>query len=143
MIFYSSDTPSQLTASFLIATSAIPRGTYTMMLIFQGPDSPLYSAEPLNVVYLSLKDPPPPPKMTKCIFADIGTYVTVTFNGPSNMGVSVIGSTAFNSSWPCTLIFSFAGVERSSCLWITRWVYSTTIANMTTELTTNANMTTD
>ena len=117
--FFASATISQLTSSFLLNPDGILPGYYTIQLIFSGPDKNRFQSSPYILQYLSAQQYPPPPTMIQSIFSDSGFYISITLSGPSDQGVTVLGNNAFNASWPCSLLFSFVGVNRASCAWVT------------------------
>ena len=85
-----------------------PPGDYYIELVPVGErfDS---SLRPLTL--LSLFGAPPPPILVQAKFDDSGAGAKVTFSGNTNYGgIS-------SDSWVCNRLFSFTGVNDTTCAW--------------------------
>jgi hypothetical protein len=65
-----------------------------------------------TVNVLSATAPAQPPKPLLCIFSNDGTYVTLSFHGPTDLG----GITS--TTWSCSKFLTFTGVYSAVCSWI-------------------------
>ena len=118
-MFYPSSirvTNSSLSQSFSLAVTAGSAGTYQLSVTLQGGSadefSPTFAGSKGGILTVLRSDQEPAtPRLASARFADDGSSVVVTFDGPTNRG-------GYNNGFTCTQIFQFAGATAATCQWL-------------------------
>jgi hypothetical protein len=110
---FTTSSAGKLSGQFYLNSTQSFSGQYGVYLNVTGSGFRDYG----TVVYTTVKvlaatAPAQPPKPLLCIFSNDGTYVTLSFHGPTDLG----GITS--TTWSCSKFLTFTGVYSAVCSWI-------------------------
>jgi hypothetical protein len=91
-------------------------GSYRVFVTLSGASSTEYRVNYLNVNFnnftvITIDTEPPPPTLFNAIFSNDGSYISIYFNQSTNRA-------GYLNGFPCSLIFTFKGIDSSTCSWI-------------------------
>jgi hypothetical protein len=103
------------TASFILSSSAIASGTYILSLTVEGGSQNEYSTTFVRssnqvIVSVSYIEPQTPSLVSVARYSKDGSYLTIEFDAATNRAM-------YYNNFPCSLLFNFLGIGRSTCLW--------------------------
>jgi hypothetical protein len=115
---FTTSSAGKLSGQFYLNSTQSFSGQYGVYLNVTGSGFKDYGTVVYTTVnVLSATAPAQPPKPLLCIFSNDGTYVTLSFDGPTDLG----GITS--TTWSCSKFLSFTGAYSAVC----SWVNSTTV----------------
>ena len=104
---------SPLSGQFILSTSPLISGVYTIGFTFNGLSKSQYSNRNISVQILSSLSQLPAPVMISSQFSDSGQLVVITFDTPTD------SASVASATWPCSVLFAFTGATLATCTWST------------------------
>jgi hypothetical protein len=95
-----------------VSVPALPPGTYEIRVVLTGDSRAEFSVDVSGARFevLSTATVPPTPQLSQAVFAQDGSYITISFTGRTNRG-------GLLPSFPCGKLFAFACAATATCLW--------------------------
>jgi hypothetical protein len=142
-VFYPSEVvlTNASTSTFAVSLVAVKPGTLTVRanVTEAGKGSISYQVQfpgGSSVTVLSSDGTPPVPQLSSARFSDDGSYVSVTFSGPTNKA-------GLPASFPCTSLMQFPGSAAALCQWkdaSTVWAFPSSTALPLVEVGANVSL---
>jgi hypothetical protein len=124
--FTSTTVSQKLNGVFFLSAKSTLSGVYTLFLRLSGTSTHEYNqGDNTTVTIISSFAPLPAPIMSFSRFSSNGAKVFVMFDSPTDL------ARISQNLWPCNLVFTYVGVNRTSCQWLNASALQITFADTT------------